>query len=223
MRKRLRLVLIVVCVIVLVGVRFISPEDTRICDGNTLVKHGNPSADGSGFFSFGKKPQDLTCSWWKIQLLLSLQHISMDISTDFIDNGLMPSMYTCDGEGYFPTLNVGELPNDTKSLALIVDDPDAPTGVRNHLLLANIPSPVEDVLNISQDTFDKWILWENSWWEQAWWAPCPPSGVHRYTFKLYALSEMLDLSSWFSKERLIELMWGKILWQSQIVGLYKRK
>jgi len=215
--------LIILCILVLGGVRFLSPEDTRICEGTTLVKHGNPSSDGSGFFSFWKKNQDVTCLSGKLtQSFLPIQPISMDISTDFMDNGLMPSMYTCDGEWYFPSLHVGELPKETKSLALIVDDPDAPAGVRNHLLLANIPLPVEDALIISQDTFDQWILWENSWWEQARWAPCPPSGTHRYTFKLYALSEMLDLSSWFSKERLLEMMWGKILWQAQIVGLYKR-
>ena len=62
MRKRLRLALIVVSVLTLVGIRVFSPEDTRICNGNTLVKHGNPSANGSGFFSFGKNPQDIMCN-----------------------------------------------------------------------------------------------------------------------------------------------------------------
>ena len=52
MRKRVRLILIILCILVLGGVRFLSPEDTRICEGTTLVKHGNPSSDGSGFFSF---------------------------------------------------------------------------------------------------------------------------------------------------------------------------
>lgn len=215
MRKRLRLALIVVCVLTLAGIRVFSPEDTRICNGTTLVKHGNPNANGSGLF----------CSWWKMftQSFLPLQHISMNISTDFIDNGLLPSTYTCDGEGYFPTLKIEDIPDDTKTLALIVDDPDAPAGVRDHLLLANIPLTEDSYVLISQDSFDQWILGQNGWWEQARWAPCPPSETHRYVFKIYALSEILELSSWFSKERLIELMWGKILAQSQIVGVYKRQ
>ncbi len=220
MRKRLRLILIIVCILVLAGIRLFSPEDTRICDGNILVKHGNPSANGSGFFSFGKKPQDVTCNSW---ILLPIQTITMNISTDFIDNGFLPSKYTCDGEGYFPTLKIQDIPANTKTLALVVDDPDAPAGVRDHLLLANIPLTQDVYVIVSQDIFDEWVLGQNSWWEQARWAPCPPNEAHRYVFKLYALSETLELSSWFSKERLIELMWGKILAQSQIVGMYKRQ
>lgn len=63
----------------------------------------------------------------------------MHISSDFIDNGLMPSKYTCDGEGHFPILIVEDIPANTKTLALVVDDPDAPAGTWDHLLLANIP------------------------------------------------------------------------------------
>lgn len=147
----------------------------------------------------------------------------MKISTDFIDNELMPSIYTCDGEGRFPTLKIEDIPLTTKTLTLVVDDPDAPAWTRDHLLLANIPLTEDPYVIISQDSFNNSILGQNSWWEQARWAPCPPSETHRYIFKIYALSEKLDISSWFSKERLIELMWGKIVGQSQIIGLYKRK
>jgi len=214
MRKRILLVIIIACVLTLMWIRVFSPEDTRICDGATLIKHGNPSTDGSGFF----------CSWWKLftQSLLVSQHTSMNISTDFIDNGLIPSTYTCDGEWYFPTLKITDLPIGTKSLVLVVDDPDTTGGVRDHLLLANILLTQDPYVIISQDTFDQWILGQNGRWEQAWWAPCPPSGTHRYVFKIYALSDVLEISSWFSKERLIELMWGKIVAQAQLIGLYTR-
>ncbi len=215
MRKRFRLALIIICILVLAGLRFLSPEDTRICDGDTLVKHGNPSADGSGFFCLSGRRFS--------QPVLPIQTTAMKITTDFIDNGLMPFQYTCDGEGRFPNLTIEDMPTGVKSLALIVDDPDAPAGVRDHLLLVNIPLPETGDIIISQETFDLWILGQNSRWEQARWAPCPPSGTHRYVFKLYALSEKLEVSSGFSKERLIELMWGKIIVQSQIVGLYKRQ
>jgi len=78
----------------------------------------------------------------------------MKISTDFVDNGPLPSKYTCDGEGYFPQLTVENISTDVKSLALIVDDPDASGGVRDHLLLANIPVDDHGAVTISQDSFD---------------------------------------------------------------------
>ncbi|MFA6256392.1 MAG: YbhB/YbcL family Raf kinase inhibitor-like protein [Candidatus Absconditabacterales bacterium] len=214
MRKRILFVIIIACVLTLVGIRFFSPEDTRICDGDTIVKHGNPSINGSGFFCSGGKLLE--------KPFLSIQDISMKISTDFIDNGLIPFQYTCDGEGRFPILKIDDLLPSVKSLALVVDDPDS-THVRDHLLLANIPYEGSGALVISQDTFDLGILGQNSWGELAWGAPCPPSGTHRYVFKVYALSQMLEISSGFSKERLMELMGGKIIARSQIVGLYKRE
>lgn len=79
----------------------------------------------------------------------------MKISADFIDNGLLPSAYTCDGEGRFPFLTIDDIPMDAKSLALIVSDPDAPAGVRDHLLLANIPLNETGTLVISQESFDQ--------------------------------------------------------------------
>lgn len=210
MKKRFRFALIIVCIFVLAGIRLFSPEDTRICDGNTLVKHGNPSANGSGLF----------CNSW---ILLPISKTTMQISTDFIDNGLMPFQYTCDGEGRFPMLKIEDIPINTKTLALIVDDPDAPAWTRDHLLLANIPLTEDPYVIVSQDTFDVAVFGQNSRWELARWAPCPPSGTHRYVFKFYALSEKLEISSGFSKERLIELIWGKVNAQSQIVGLYTRQ
>lgn len=167
-------------------------------------------------------PENKKNIWLSTQSLLTTKNTPMKISTDFVDNGPLPSKYTCDGEGYFPQLTVENISTDVKSLALIVDDPDASGGVRDHLLLANIPVDDHGAVTISQDSFDVWILGQNGRWEQAWWAPCPPSGIHRYIFKIYALSDMLEISSWFSKERLLELMWGRIVDQKQIVGLYKR-
>ncbi len=214
MKKRFRLALIIICVLVLVGLRIFSPEDNRVCDGDTLVKHGTPSSDSSGFF----------CSWGMLMdtTLLSSSILAMKIITDFTDNGLIPSQYTCDGEGRFPTLTIEDIPANTQSLALIVDDPDVPGWTRDHLLLANIP--VEGVRwIISSATFATAIVWQNSRWELARWGPCPPHGTHRYFFKVYALSTYLELSSGFSKERLYELMSGKINAQAQLVGLYKRQ
>lgn len=214
MKKYLRLVLIVVCILVLAGIRVFSPEDTRICDGDALVKHGNPSADGSGFF----------CSWWKLltQQVLPFQTISMKITAEFHTNEMMPAKFTCDGEGIFPELTVGDIPEFAKTLALIVEDPDAPAGTWDHLLLANIP--VEwYVQTISQNTFETAVMGQNSRKELARWAPCPPSWTHRYIFKVFALTGNLEITTGFSKERLIEMMWGKILEKEELIGLYSRK
>lgn len=79
----------------------------------------------------------------------------MNIFTDFVDNGNIPSLYTCDGEGRFPTLRIEDLPADTKALVLVVDDPDASSGPRDHLLLANIPLTQDASAVISQDSFDQ--------------------------------------------------------------------
>ncbi len=146
----------------------------------------------------------------------------MKITSDFQNNRLIPTQYTCDGDRRFPSLTVEDIPTDTQTLVLIVDDPDAPAGIRNHILLANIP--VENaVVTISQDTFSTAVFGQNSRGELARWAPCPPEGTHRYFFKVYALSEPLEISSWFNKERLIELIWGRILAQGELIGLYKRQ
>jgi len=87
----------------------------------------------------------------------------MKITTDFIDNGLIPSLYTCDEEGRFPILKIEDLPTSTQSLALIVEDPDAPSGVRDHLLLANIPLTQDPYVIISQESFDDGVLGQNGW------------------------------------------------------------
>lgn len=147
----------------------------------------------------------------------------MKIEADFEENWMLPAMYTCDGDGIFPRLSLLDIPVTTKSLALIVDDPDAPAGTWTHLLLVNIPVDGQIRMTLSQDIFEHALFGQNSRWELARWAPCPPSGVHRYVFKVYALDEYLDLSSGFSKERLLEMMWGKILAQAQITWLYQRK
>lgn len=146
----------------------------------------------------------------------------MKIVADFDDNAALPVQYTCDAEWAFPVLTLADIPEFTQSIALVVDDPDAPTGTWTHLLLANIPVGEHRFVQISQNMFDVALFGQNSRWELARWAPCPPSGLHRYVFKLYALCETLDITSGFSKERLLEMMWGKILAQAQITWLYQR-
>ena len=135
---------------------------------------------------------------------------------------MMASKFTCDDEGIFPELTVEEIPIDAKFLVLIVDDPDAPAGTWNHLLLANIP--IEWIIQtISQKDFETAVFGQNSRGELARWGPCPPSGTHRYIFKGYAITERLPITPGFSKERLYETITGKILDQAELIWLYKRK
>lgn len=181
-------------------------EDTWLCTENGWVRHGNPSASmpTTGCQSFTS---------------LSL---SMKITSDFNHNEMMPAQYSCDGEWMFPALTVNDIPADAKVLVLIVDDPDAPAGTRDHLLLANIPVEGTNQV-ISQDTFDIAVFGKNSRGTLARWAPCPPSGTHRYFFKIYALAEKLEIPAGFPKKELLDIMWGKIVDQAELIGLYKRQ
>ena len=141
-------------------------------------------------------------------------------STAFQNNGSIPSKYTCDGSDINPPLVIENVPAGAKSLALIVDDPDAPMGTWVHWLVWNI-SP--HTTGIKENDVPKGALSGlNDFKKQSYGGPCPPSGTHRYFFKLYALDSILSLSSGAKKADLEKAMKGHIISQSQIIGLYKR-
>jgi Raf kinase inhibitor-like YbhB/YbcL family protein len=138
----------------------------------------------------------------------------------------IPSKYTCDGEDISPPLKWENLPTGTESLAVIMDDPDAPIGTWIHWVLFNLPadknSLSENMPNSSElPTGGKHGI--NSWGRPGYGGPCPPAGTHRYFFKLYALDTILDIPSGIGKKKLLQLMEGHILDHSELVGLYKRK
>lgn len=144
---------------------------------------------------------------------------AMEISSDSIkDNSKIPSKFTCDGDNVNPDLKFDKLPGDTKSLTLIVDDPDAPLGVWDHWLVADI-NP--DSLILENAIPERGIVGKNSFGKVEYGGPCPPSGTHHYYFRLYALDIKLDLPDGFSRVELEEAMKGHILEQAQIVGLYR--
>lgn len=140
----------------------------------------------------------------------------------FENNGNIPEKYTCDGEEINPPLEFSDVPENTKSLALIVDDPDAPIpGGFVHWIVFNI-SP--DTANIEENSIPKDATeGMTSEGKTGYVGPCPPSGVHHYQFKLYALDEMLDLSSSAKREDVEKATEGHILNQAMIVGLYQRQ
>lgn len=145
-------------------------------------------------------------------------------SPAFAHNTQIPARYTCDGEDMSPPLHWRHVPPDAVSLALIMDDPDAPRGTWVHWVIYNIPAdssglpenvpPVASVATAVQGT--------NSWPRLGYGGPCPPSGTHRYFFKLYALDTQLKLPPGATKKDLLQAMAGHVLDEAVLVGLYRR-
>lgn len=130
----------------------------------------------------------------------------------------IPSKYTCDGENVSPPLSITDAPEDTKSFALIVDDPDAPRGDWVHWVVWNIPSSTSEITENSAPGVEG----TSDFGEVGWGGPCPPSGTHRYFFKLYALDTLLDLPASTTKADLLSTMEGHILAETELMGTYKR-
>ena len=138
-------------------------------------------------------------------------------SPAFRHNGFIPVKYTCDGDDVNPPLNVTGIPDGAKSLVLIVDDPDAPMGTWDHWIVWNI-NPVE----VIQENSVPGTEGLNDSRTRSYTGPCPPSGTHRYFFKVYALDEKLDLKTNSRKKDVENAIKGHVLAKGEIVGLYKR-
>lgn len=146
---------------------------------------------------------------------------SMKISSpNFENNSPIPAKYTCQGLGISPQLDISDVPENTKSLALIVDDPDATSGSWNHWVVWNIPTETKTIPENVGQKFA--IQGNNSWPNQSYGAPCPPTGSHRYFFKLYALDKSLDLPATATKADLEKAMSGHIVDEAQLMGVYKK-
>lgn len=142
-------------------------------------------------------------------------------SPAFENNGNIPVKYTCDGSDVNPPLAIENVPAAAKSLALIVDDPDAPGGMWVHWVVWNIDPKTG---KIEENAVPKGaVQGMNDFRKRDYGGPCPPSGTHRYFFKLYALDGQLNLSPNSKKGDLENAMKGHTLAHSQVVGLYKRK
>ena len=138
----------------------------------------------------------------------------------------IPEKYTCDGEDISPALNWGNAPLETKSFALVMDDPDASVGTWIHWVLYDIPAEInmlEEAMPASEDLPNGGKQGKNSWGRFGYGGPCPPSGTHRYVFKLYALDAILYLSPGSNKEKLLQTLNGHILTSTELIGLYERK
>jgi len=136
----------------------------------------------------------------------------------FENKGFIPQKYTCDGDNVSPPLKIGGIPEGTQSLVLIVDDPDAPRGTWDHWIVWNIP-PVEKIEEDSVPGTEGL----NDFNRHSYGGPSPPSGTHRYFFKVYALDTKLVLNPNSRKRDVERAMEGHILAKGEIVGLYRRR
>jgi Raf kinase inhibitor-like YbhB/YbcL family protein len=143
------------------------------------------------------------------------------VSPSFENGGLMPAKFTCDGENISPEISWEGVPGNVKSLSLICDDPDAPSGDFVHWVVFNIPvevngfkenARVSEIADLGSTDFGR----------PGYGGPCPPSGTHHYHFKVYALDEMLEIDKNIDKYDLLDKMEGHILAKGELVGLYKR-
>lgn len=141
-------------------------------------------------------------------------------SSTFENNSLIPPKYTCDGDNISPPLDISNVPNNAQSLALVIDDPDAPGGDWVHWLVWNINPSLEKIPE--GEAPENSVQGTTDFGRSEYGGPCPPSGTHRYQFKLYALDTNINLDSAAKKADLEAAMEGHILDQAILVGLYQR-
>lgn len=140
-------------------------------------------------------------------------------SSAFAHDEFIPAKYTCDGQDLSPPLQFSDVPSESKSLVLILEDPDAPAGIWDHWIVYNIPPATRDVLAGEEPLGVHGLGTSNN---TAYHGPCPPDKEHRYFFTLYALDQMLELPTGASKQVVERAMKGHILAQAALVGRYER-
>ncbi len=146
-------------------------------------------------------------------------------STAFAAGQAIPADYSCLGRSVSPPLAWSNAPSGTKSFALIMDDPDAPIGTFVHWVIYNLPasSPgLPEAVPASGQLADGTAQGNNGAGRLGYTGPCPPSGTHRYFFKLYALDTVLGLSPGASKDQLLKAMQGHILAQGELMGTFSK-
>ena len=158
--------------------------------------------------------------------VLIAQGAAMDLNSQaFRPGGMIPAKYTCDGADISPPLTWPDPPAGTESFALIMDDPDAPVGTWVHWVIWNIPATargLEENVPKTASLPNGARQGTNDFKRNGYGGPCPPSGTHRYFFRLYALGSTLSLSPETTKSVLEDTMRRHILAQSELIGKYTR-
>ena len=146
-------------------------------------------------------------------------------SAAFQDGGQIPSKYTCDGADVSQPLEWSGVPNGAKSLALICDDPDAPAKTWVHWVVYDLPATTTNLpegLPLTERLATGGKQGKNDFGKIGYGGPCPPSGTHRYFFKLYAIDGETSLEPGATKEQVLKAIQGHILAQGELIGRYKR-
>jgi Raf kinase inhibitor-like YbhB/YbcL family protein len=147
----------------------------------------------------------------------------MELTSTAFDQGEpIPVRYTCDGEDISPPLVWSDPPPGTQSLALIMDDPDAPGGTWDHWIAFNLPAEMRELSKATSAADINAAFGENSWGRSNYGGPCPPGGTHRYFFKLYALDTTLSLDGSANKRQVLAAMDGHILAETELMGTFRR-
>lgn len=148
-------------------------------------------------------------------------------TTSFPPGGEIPSRYTGDGDDISPELSWRDVPSGTQSFALIVHDPDAPRpGGFTHWIVYNIPPETNHIAEDVPDTervSGLGVQGKNDAGKIGYMGPAPPSGTHRYFFRLYALDILLDLNVRATNKQVSDAMNGHILAEAQLMGIYTNK
>lgn len=160
----------------------------------------------------------------EVELPASLQPMQLQ-SSAFAAEDAIPQRYTCDGQDVSPPLSWDAPPERTQSLALIVDDSDAPSGTFVHWIVFNLPADVRslaEALPTNNTLSQGGIQGQNDFGNIGFGGPCPPRGTHRYFFKLYALDRQLELGSGASKTEVVNAINGHVLGYAELIGTYSR-
>jgi Raf kinase inhibitor-like YbhB/YbcL family protein len=139
-------------------------------------------------------------------------------SSSFEHEGMIPEKYTCEGAGVSPPITIKGFPEGTMTLAIIMEDPDAPGRTFDHWLVWNIP-PVEEIPENTAPGLEG----TNSAGKIGYFGPCPPSGTHRYYFKIFAVDTLLETEKGADKKKLEYVLQNHVIGYGELIGLYKKK
>ena len=141
-------------------------------------------------------------------------------SSAFTEGGNIPSKFTCDGTDTSPPLKIEGIPPEAKALLIIVDDPDAPSGLFTHWLVWNIDPRKA---SIPEGKSPDGIPGKNDFGKTGYGGPCPPSGSHRYYFRVFAMDQQLSPSAGARRKEVDSAMKGHVIAQGELMGRYARK
>ncbi|MFP4473079.1 MAG: YbhB/YbcL family Raf kinase inhibitor-like protein [Candidatus Omnitrophota bacterium] len=154
-----------------------------------------------------------------ILLVWSGEALALSVrSPEFGEGEMIPVEFTCQGPDVNPPLKISDIPDGTESLAMVVEDPDAPTGTWIHWIVFDVPIMGEIPRDSRPGREGK-----NDFGRMDFGGPCPPSGEHRYIFRVYALDTILGLPEGIGKDQLMDALEGHVIEQAELTGIYRKQ